>query len=143
MALNKVLLIGNIGNDPEIRILQGGAKVASFNIATTERYKDRNGEVKENTEWHSCTAWDKKADIVEKYVSKGMQIYLEGKLTTRSWEDQGGVKRYKTEIQVINIQLLSRKEGNQASETPAAAALEKRHMEQESLDPNVHEDLPF
>ena len=116
MALNKVMLIGNVGNDPEIRYLdsnpqspQGNAKVASFRLATTERYRDRNGETRENTEWHSIVAWRSNADLVEKFVHKGSQIFIEGKLRTRQWTDQTGNKRFTTEIQADNIQLLGKR----------------------------------
>ena len=117
MALNKVMLIGNVGNDPEIRYLdstnpqspQGNAKVASFRLATTERFRDRNGETRENTEWHSIVAWRSNADLVEKFVHKGSQIYVEGKLRTRQWTDQTGAKRFTTEIQADNIQLLGKR----------------------------------
>ena len=116
MALNKVMLIGNVGNDPEIRYLdsnpqgpQGNAKVASFRLATTERFRDRNGETRENTEWHNIVAWRSSADLVEKFVHKGSQIYVEGKLRTRQWTDQSGNKRYTTEINADNIQLLGKR----------------------------------
>ena len=116
MALNKVMLIGNVGNDPEIRYLdsnpqgpQGNTKVASFRLATTERYRDRNGETRENTEWHSIVAWRSNADLVEKFVHKGSQIYIEGKLRTRQWTDQTGNKRFTTEVQADNIQLLGKR----------------------------------
>ena len=127
MALNKVMLIGNVGNDPEIRYLdpnpqgpQGNAKVASFRLATTERYRDRNGEVRENTEWHNIVAWRSSADLVEKFIHKGSQIYVEGKLRTRQWTDQTGNKRYTTEINADNIQLLGKRpdapQGQQGSQ---------------------------
>ena len=114
MALNKVLLIGNVGNDPEIRYLdsqgpQGNAKVASFRLATTERYRDRNGETRENTEWHNIVAWRNSADLVEKFVHKGSQIFIEGRLRTRQWTDQAGAKRATTEVQADNIQLLGKR----------------------------------
>ncbi len=116
MALNKVMLIGNVGNDPEIRYLdsnpqspQGNTKVASFRLATTERYRDRNGETRENTEWHSIVAWRSNADLVEKFVHKGSQIFIEGKLRTRQWTDQTGNKRFTTEVQADNIQLLGKR----------------------------------
>ena len=116
MALNKVMLIGNVGNDPEIRYLdsnpqspQGNAKVASFRLATTERYRDRNGETRENTEWHNIVAWRSNADLVEKFVHKGSQIYIEGKLRTRQWTDQTGNKRFTTEVNADNIQLLGKR----------------------------------
>ena len=114
MALNKVMLIGNVGNDPEIRYLdsqnpQGNTKVASFRLATTERFRDRNGETRENTEWHNIVAWRSSADLVEKFIHKGSQIYVEGKLRTRQWTDQTGNKRYTTEVQADNIQLLGKR----------------------------------
>mgnify|MGYP002622455197 CR=1 FL=1 len=120
MALNKVMLIGNVGNDPEIRYLdsnpqspQGNAKVASLRLATTERYRDRNGETRENTEWHNIVAWRNSADLIEKYVHKGSQIFIEGRLRTRQWTDQTGNKRYTTEVQADNIQLLGRRPDGQ------------------------------
>ena len=116
MSLNKVMLIGNVGNDPEVRYLesnpqnpQANAKVASFRLATTERYRDRSGELRENTEWHSIVVWRNNADVVEKFVHKGSQIYIEGKLRTRQWTDQTGNKRFTTEIQADNIQLLGKR----------------------------------
>ena len=107
--LNSVNLIGAVGNDPEVRTLQGGAKVASFRIATTERYKDRDGNQKEQTEWHNITVWNGKADFVEKYVKKGNNLFISGKLATRQWTDQSGNKRYSTEVVADNIQMLDRK----------------------------------
>ena len=107
--LNSVNLIGAVGNDPEVRTLQGGAKVASFRLATTERYKDRDGNQKEQTEWHSITVWNGKADFVEKYVKKGNNLFISGKLSTRQWTDQSGNKRYTTEVVAENIQMLDRK----------------------------------
>ena len=107
--LNSVNLIGAVGNDPEVRTLQGGAKVASFRLATTERYKDRDGNQKEQTEWHNITVWNGKADFVEKYVKKGNNLFISGKLATRQWTDQSGNKRYSTEVVAENIQMLDRK----------------------------------
>lgn len=115
MSLNKVMLIGNVGKEPEVRYLdkQSNSKVASFSLATTERYKDRNGEMRELTEWHNIVAWRSTADIVEKYVHKGTQLYIEGRIRTRSWDDQNGNKRYTTEINVDNLQLLGRRADSQ------------------------------
>ena len=121
MALNKVMLIGNVGNDPEVRYLESNpqnpatnAKVASFRLATSERFRDRNGELRENTEWHNIVVWRSNADLVEKYVHKGSQIYIEGKLRTRQWTDQTGAKRYTTEVVGDTIQLLGKRpEGDQ------------------------------
>ena len=116
MSLNKVMLIGNVGNDPEVRYLesnpqnpQANAKVASFRLATTERYRDRSGELRENTEWHNIVVWRSNADVVEKFVHKGSQIYIEGKLRTRQWTDQTGNKRYTTEVVADTLQLLGKR----------------------------------
>lgn len=111
MALNKVLLIGNVGKEPDVRHLESGVAVASFTLATSERYKDRNGESKELTEWHNIVAWRQLADLASNYIHKGSQIYVEGRIRTRSWDDQGGAKRYVTEILADTIQLLGRKDG--------------------------------
>ena len=119
MSLNKVMLIGNVGKDPDVRYLDnsGNAKVATFTLATTERYKDRSGETRENTEWHNIVAWRNSADIVERFVKKGTQLYIEGRIRTRSWDDQSGNKRFTTEILVDNLQLLGRKADNPASQS--------------------------
>ena len=116
MALNKVMLIGNVGNDPEVRYLESNpqnpatnAKVASFRLATTERYRDRGGELRENTEWHNIVLWRSNADVVERFVHKGSQVYIEGKLRTRQWTDQSGNKRYITEVVADTIQLLGKR----------------------------------
>ncbi len=115
MSLNKAMLIGNVGRDPEVRYLdgQGGnAKVATFTLATTERYRDRNGETRENTEWHNIVAWRNTADVIERFVKKGTQLYVEGRIRTRSWDDQTGNKRYTTEIIADTVQLLGKKSDN-------------------------------
>lgn len=87
------MLIGNVGKDPEIRHLESGVSVATITLATSERYKDRNGELKEQTEWHNVVLWRGLADIAERFVRKGTQVYIEGKIRTRSWEDQSGQKK--------------------------------------------------
>ncbi len=115
MSLNKAMLIGNVGRDPEVRYLdgQGGnTKVATFTLATTERYRDRNNELRENTEWHNIVAWRGNADVCERYVKKGTQLYIEGRIRTRSWDDQTGNKRYTTEIIADTLQLLGKKSDN-------------------------------
>ena len=109
------MLIGNVGRDPEVRYLDGqsgNAKVATFTLATTERYRDRNGETRENTEWHNIVAWRNTADVVERFVKKGTQLYIEGRIRTRSWDDQTGNKRYTTEIIADTLQLLGKKTDN-------------------------------
>ena len=119
MSLNKVMLIGNVGKDPEVRYIEnanGRTKVATLTLATTERYKDRNGNLKENTEWHNLVAWRGTADIIENYVKKGTQIFVEGRLRTRSWEDANNVKKYTTEILVDTLQLLGRKSDNPSNQ---------------------------
>ncbi len=118
------MLIGNVGRDPEVRYLdgQGGStKVATFTLATTERYRDRNNELRENTEWHNIVAWRGNADVCEKYVRKGTQLYIEGRIRTSSWDDQTGNKRYTTEIIADTVQLLGKKSDNpgaQQHQTP-------------------------
>ena len=106
--LNKVMLIGNIGKDPEVRMSQtGGRKRVSFSLATSRRYRDNNGEQKEQTDWHNIIGWGKIADIVEQLgIRKGMSLYVEGTLTNRSWTDQNGQKRYATEVNMDTFQLL-------------------------------------
>ena len=117
------MLIGNVGKDPEVRYFDGNSspngnsKVARFTLATTERYRDRSGEMRENTEWHNIVAWRNSADLAEKYIRKGSQIYVEGRLSTRSWNDQSGAKRTTTEIVVDNIQLLGRRDANASDGT--------------------------
>ena len=105
---NKVQLIGNVGNDPEIKTFDGGKKVVNFTLATNEVYKNEKGEKVEQTEWHKISAWGKVADIIEKYVTKGKEIAIEGKLTHRSYDDKNGEKRYVTEVVANDIILLGK-----------------------------------
>ena len=143
MSFNKVILIGNVGKDPEVRHLETGIAVASFTLATTERYKNRNGELQDQTEWHNIVCWRNLAELSEKYIKKGAQIFVEGKIRTRSWADQTGAKRFTTEIVADNIRLLDRKGAAPAQSTadlPAAAA------PQPAYTPPVEDtsdDLPF
>lgn len=122
MSLNKVMLIGNVGKDPEIRYLEGNSpngqatKVARFPLATSERYRDRSGEQHENTEWHNIVAWRGLADTMERFVTKGTQLYIEGSLRTRKYTDQTGATRYSTEIVADVIQLLGRRQDNPAAQ---------------------------
>ena len=111
-SVNKVIIIGNLGQDPEIRTTPSGAQVANFSVACTERWKDKDQNPQERTEWVRCVAWRQLADIVGKYVKKGDKIYLEGKLQTRSWDDpNGGGKKYATEVQVTEVTLLGNSNG--------------------------------
>ena len=124
------MLIGNVGRDPEVRYLDGSsgqAKVATFTVATTERYRDRNGETRENTEWHNIVAWRNTADVVERFVKKGTQVYIEGRLRTRSWDDQSGNKRYTTEIIADTLQLLGKKSDNPGGGYQAVSGLQRNN----------------
>ncbi len=151
MSVNKVILVGNVGRDPEVRYLERNVAVANFSLATTERgYTMQNGtQVPDRTEWHNIVAWRGLAEIAEKYFKKGMQLYVEGKIQTRSWE-KDGVKRYTTEIYAENIQMLGRK-GDSDGGAPGAttAPAETSQAPVASNDPDIapaEEDdsgLPF
>jgi single-strand DNA-binding protein len=105
-SLNKVMLIGNLGKDPEVRTIPSGVKVANFPIATSESYNDKNGQRVEKTEWHNIELWRGLAEVAEKFLKKGNPVFIEGKLQTRSWDDQSGQKRYMTEIIADNMTML-------------------------------------
>ena len=112
MGVNKVILVGNLGANPEMRFTQGGQAVANLRLATTERWTDRNGQKQEITEWHRIVVWGKQAEICGQYLTKGRQIYVEGRIRTRQWQDQQGQKRYTTEIVAQSVQMLGpRSEG--------------------------------
>ncbi|WP_181307868.1 single-stranded DNA-binding protein [Rufibacter sp. XAAS-G3-1] len=114
-SINKVILIGNLGKDPEVRHLEGGVAVARFPLATSETFKDKNGERQERTEWHNIVVWRGLAEIAEKYVKKGQSVYIEGRIRTNSYQDKDGVQRYSTEIVADNMTMLgSRPEGSAA-----------------------------
>ena len=111
-SVNKVILLGNVGKDPEIKSLPSGATVANFSLATTERYKDKSGEWQDRTEWHNLVAYQRTAEIIRDYTEKGSKLYVEGKLSTRSWEDkESGKTIHRTEIVALDIGLLSSKNG--------------------------------
>lgn len=129
-SINKVILVGHVGKDPDIRYLASGDSVASFSLATT--YRSKNGDV---TEWHNCSAFGKTAEVIGKYVKKGSQLYVEGRLQTRKYQAKDGTDRYTTEIIVSQMQMLGGKgEGQQANPAPKPA-------EQPSV--NYNEDIPF
>jgi len=107
--INKVILIGNLGGDPEIRYTQNSTAVASFTLATTEKWKGHDGNMQESTEWHRIVAWQRLAEICGEYLSKGSKVYIEGKLQTRKWQDQQGNDRYTTEIVAREVKMLSPK----------------------------------
>lgn len=112
-TVNKVILLGNVGKDPEIRSTTGGTLVANLSLATSERYKDKGGEWQERTEWHNLVGYARGAEILRDYVKKGSKLYVEGRITTRSWDDkETGKKAYRTEIVVNEISLLSPAEGS-------------------------------
>ena len=108
-GVNKVILVGNLGSDPEMRQTQKGQGVANFNLATTRTWT-KDGEKREETEWHRVIAWDRLAEICGEYLKKGSSVYIEGRLQTRAWEDDAGVKRYTTEVVAFEMQMLGRKE---------------------------------
>ncbi len=106
--VNKVILVGNLGRDPEVKYTQSGTAVANFSLATTRRWNDKDGQRQEKTEWHRIVAWRRLAEIVGQYMGKGKQVYIEGRLETRQWEDRDGNTRYTTEVVADNIQMLGR-----------------------------------
>ena len=145
MSLNKVMLIGNVGRDPEVRYLDGNsgnAKVATFTLATTERYRDRNGETRENTEWHNIVAWRGNADVAERFIKKGTQVYIEGRIRTRSWDDQTGNKRYTTEIIVDNLQLLGKKSDNPGGQGGYQAPAQPQYGQQQTYSQPAAQTAP-
>ena len=113
-GVNKVILIGNLGADPEIRNLPSGSSVANFNIATSENYTNKSGERVTQTEWHRVECWDKLAEICEKYLKKGQSVYIEGKLRTEEWQDKDGNTRYTTKIRAQNMTMLGSRSDNNA-----------------------------
>jgi single-strand DNA-binding protein len=115
-SLNKVLLIGNLGKDPEVRYTASGTAVASFSLATSEKFKNKDGEWEERTEWHNVTLWGRLAEIAGEYLAKGKTVYIEGRLQTRKWQDKDGKDRYTTEIVGEKMQMLSRKDGSNHEE---------------------------
>lgn len=132
--INKVILLGNVGAEPEFRALDGGKKVARIRVATTERYTDQQGNKQEQTEWHNVTLWGGLADVVDKYVHKGSQVFIEGKIRTREWTDKDNQKRFTTEIMANEMKLLGRPKD--ANEAPAVAPVA------ETPAPPI-DDLPF
>jgi single-strand DNA-binding protein len=139
-SVNKVILIGNLGRDPEVRYTSGGTPVANFTMATTDRWNDpSSGERKERTEWHRIVVWGKQAEIAGEYLRKGRQVYVEGSLQTREWTDREGNKRYTTEIRVQRFQMLGRPADRDATDAPAQAA----PAVAESQSGYEDDDIPF
>lgn len=143
-GLNKVILIGNLGRDPELRKTPSGTSVVSFSIATTERWTDKNGSRQDRTEWHNIVAWSRLAELAHQYLRKGRSVYIEGRITTRSWDDKDGNKKYKTEIVANQILFLGGTDSGSDSAIP--------HSMEEPFGDNgnmpipediVEDDLPF
>lgn len=145
-SVNKVILIGNLGKDPEVRHLENGAVVANFSIATSETYLDKStNERKEITDWHNIVVWRGLAEVVEKYVRKGTKVYIEGKLKTRQWQDPEGNTRYTTEIVADNLTMLSRADQAQGGNTPnySNEGTPTSPSKIEELLSDTPDDLPF
>jgi single-strand DNA-binding protein len=141
-TVNKVILIGRLGQDPELKYTPSGAAVVTLSVATNTQYKGQDGNYVENTEWNRVVAWRKLAEIVGQYAKKGSRVYVEGKLVTRSWDDQNGVKRYTTEIQAENIHMLDgRSESGGSSNSYEPPPPPDTHMAEPSVDEG--DDLPF
>lgn len=146
MSVNKVILVGNVGKDPEIRHLENNLVLARFSLATSETYKNKNGEMVTNTEWHNIVAWRQLAELAERFIRKGRQLYVEGKITTRQWDDKEGNKRYTTEIVADNIRLLGKREDieqNNDSNVRPSRAVTPEPMSEDVDIPNEPDDLPF
>lgn len=149
-GLNKAILIGNLGRDPEVRAIDSGRKVANFSLATTESYRDKNGERVDQTEWHNIVLWGALAEIAEKYLRKGNQVYVEGRIRTRSYEDKEGVTKYITEVVGSNMTMLGGRPSDSNSGSSTGASSGKPSYENEtssgtsdlSVDDDT-DDLPF
>ena len=146
-SLNKAMIIGRLGQDPDVRYTQSNTAVANMSIATSERYKDKSGEWKETTEWHRVVAWGRTAEICQEYLKKGSQVYIEGPIQTRQWEDKDGQTRYTTEIKALTMTMLdSKNEGaGPAPSKPKSKASEPMSSSVD-LDENfddIDDDLPF
>jgi single-strand DNA-binding protein len=153
-SVNKVILIGNLGKDPEIKYTPSGTAVAKFSLATNERYKDKSGEWQDRTEWHNIVAWQRLAEIVGEYVKKGSKLYIEGRLQTSSWDDkESGQKKYRTEVIANDLVLLSgRGEGDEAGGSRAfsrGASTSGSSFDQRGPDESLaqteitDDDIPF
>jgi len=148
-SLNKAMIIGRLGQDPEVRYTQSNTAVATLNVATNERYKDRNGEFQEKTDWHRVVAWGRTAEICQEYLKKGSQVYIEGPIQTREWEDKDGQKRYTTEIKALTLTMLDTPGGRQGGGMAGGgepAGRSKKSNESVELDnsfDDMDDDLPF
>jgi single-strand DNA-binding protein len=146
--VNKVILIGNVGADPEVRTLESGVKVATLRLATTERGKDKDGNATSHTEWHSVVVWRALADVVDRYVRKGTQLYIEGRLRTREWSTREGEKRYSVEVLCDNLQMIGKKSDSAPAPSEPAPSepqpTERVAQAVESLQAAIDDDeIPF
>ncbi|QNF33316.1 single-stranded DNA-binding protein [Adhaeribacter swui] len=146
-SVNKVILVGNLGKDPEVRHLEGGVAVARFPIATSETFKDKNGEKQERTEWHNIVVWRGLADVAEKYLKKGQSVYIEGKIRTSNYQDKEGIQRYSTEIVADNMTMLGGRSdagnGNQNQYSGGTSAGNNRTETPAPAFEGEPDDLPF
>ena len=140
--INKVILIGNLGKDPEIRYTQSGAAVVNFSIATTERWKGQDGQQQEQTEWHNIVAWKRLAEICSEFLSKGSKVYIEAKLQTRKWQDKDGNDRYTTEIVARDMQMLTPRGASSGGGSYGDSNGGYNDLPQEP-PPNTGDDVPF
>ena len=138
-SVNKVVLIGHLGGDPETRFTPSGAAVANFNLATNESWKDANGDIQDKTEWHRCVMFGKSAELAGNLLKKGQLVFTEGKLQTRNWEDKDGVKRYTTEVVCEMFTMLGRKMDNENNQSSGSFSSPEQKIEDKSDD----DDLPF
>jgi single-strand DNA-binding protein len=141
-GINKVILVGNVGKDPELRALDNGRSVARFTLATSETYKNKNGEKVTNTEWHNIVLWSPLAEIADKFLKKGKQVYIEGKITNRSYQDKDGNTKYITEIVGQNMTLLGRKEDGDFSASESFQSSSPAPAPYADNDDGI-DDLPF
>ncbi|HEU4400480.1 MAG TPA: single-stranded DNA-binding protein [Candidatus Polarisedimenticolia bacterium] len=139
-SVNRVILIGNLGRDPEVRYTQNGTAVANFTLATNEVWTDKGGERQERTEWHRIVVWGKQAEIVREHLSKGKQVYVEGSLQTRQWDDKEGHKRSTTEIKAMRVVMLGRPESGEGRGPSSGGA---REVVSEEQGPPPEDDIPF
>jgi len=143
MSVNKVILVGNVGKDPEVRYLENGVAVANFPFATSETYRNKNGEKVTQTEWHNIVLWRGLAEVAEKYVKKGSQLYIDGKIRTRAWDDKDGNKRYTTEIVGDTMQMLGKRSDSGSDSTAPQEEISEGDIENTNGVPDETDDLPF
>jgi len=141
-GVNKVILVGNLGANPELRYTQGQQAVANLRLATTEKWTDKNGQKQEATEWHRVVVWGRQAEIAGQYLTKGRQVYVEGSIRTRQWQDQQGQKRYTTEIVARNIQMLGGR-GERSAEDMAGATVPPDDSVTGDFGGGPDDDIPF